>query len=54
MPQLNPGPWLITLIFSWLILTIVLPPKMINHQPINEPTKNHKKTLPCPWPWPWT
>nr|YP_009138359.1 ATP synthase F0 subunit 8 [Leiopelma hochstetteri]AII41073.1 ATP synthase F0 subunit 8 [Leiopelma hochstetteri] len=54
MPQLNPGPWLAVFLLSWLILTLVLPNKIISHQPINEPPKDLKKSPPSHWIWPWT
>nr|UMB51061.1 ATP synthase F0 subunit 8 [Pipa pipa] len=55
MPQLNPGPWFLILIFSWLVLLILIPPKVANHRPFNEPTtQNTEKSKPTPWNWPWT
>nr|YP_010318866.1 ATP synthase F0 subunit 8 [Pipa myersi]UMB51097.1 ATP synthase F0 subunit 8 [Pipa myersi] len=55
MPQLNPGPWFLILIFSWLVLLILIPPKVANHSQLNEPTtQNTEKSKPTPWNWPWT
>nr|YP_009020913.1 ATP synthase F0 subunit 8 [Huso dauricus]YP_009179440.1 ATP synthase F0 subunit 8 [Acipenser medirostris]YP_009298510.1 ATP synthase F0 subunit 8 [Acipenser mikadoi]YP_009370165.1 ATP synthase F0 subunit 8 [Huso dauricus x Acipenser schrenckii]AHM23839.1 ATP synthase F0 subunit 8 [Huso dauricus]AJG02645.1 ATP synthase F0 subunit 8 [Acipenser medirostris]AON77847.1 ATPase subunit 8 [Acipenser mikadoi]ARO35235.1 ATP synthase F0 subunit 8 [Huso dauricus x Acipenser schrenckii]QUG09776.1 ATP len=55
MPQLNPNPWFMILIFSWLIFLIVLPPKVLGHTFTNEPThKNAEKIKPEPWTWPWS
>nr|BBM34996.1 ATPase subunit 8 [Paraliparis dipterus] len=54
MPQLNPTPWFVTLIFSWSIFLIILPPKMIAHTFPNEPTlQSAKNPQMNPWTWPW-
>nr|YP_010948003.1 ATP synthase F0 subunit 8 [Diplospinus multistriatus]WMI34979.1 ATP synthase F0 subunit 8 [Diplospinus multistriatus]BAU45719.1 ATPase subunit 8 [Diplospinus multistriatus] len=54
MPQLNPSPWLAILLFSWLILLVVIPPKVMAHTFPNEPAaKNLQKTKGGPWNWPW-
>nr|WNH20390.1 ATP synthase F0 subunit 8 [Bathypterois grallator] len=54
MPQLNPAPWLLTLLFSWLVFLIVIPPKVVNHIFPYEPTPlNVKKAKSDPWNWPW-
>nr|ACS37057.1 ATP synthase F0 subunit 8 [Rhinatrema nigrum] len=53
MPQLNPNPWFIIMLFSWLIFLMMIPTKIVKHQPMNattEPTKTHDQT---PWIWPW-
>nr|YP_008757837.1 ATP synthase F0 subunit 8 [Isurus oxyrinchus]AGQ46254.1 ATP synthase F0 subunit 8 [Isurus oxyrinchus]AXJ93369.1 ATP synthase F0 subunit 8 [Isurus oxyrinchus]UEN66650.1 ATP synthase F0 subunit 8 [Isurus oxyrinchus]UEN66663.1 ATP synthase F0 subunit 8 [Isurus oxyrinchus]WNH19427.1 ATP synthase F0 subunit 8 [Isurus oxyrinchus] len=55
MPQLNPHPWLIILLFSWMIFLIVLPKKVMNHLFTNHPTlKSAEKSKPAPWNWPWS
>nr|CBX53548.1 ATPase subunit 8 [Lucifuga subterranea] len=54
MPQLNPSPWLAILVFSWLIFTAVIPPKILAHSSPNEPTsQGMKKPKTEPWNWPW-
>nr|BBF17068.1 ATPase subunit 8 [Ilisha sirishai] len=54
MPQLNPAPWFLILVFSWLIFLTVLPPKVLAHNFNNEPTTtNTEKSKPEPWNWPW-
>nr|BAV71423.1 ATPase subunit 8 [Eirmotus octozona] len=54
MPQLNPGPWFAILMFSWLVFLIILPNKILNHTPPNEPTPiNAKKHKTESWNWPW-
>nr|NP_008436.1 ATP synthase F0 subunit 8 [Pelomedusa subrufa]O79674.1 RecName: Full=ATP synthase protein 8; AltName: Full=A6L; AltName: Full=F-ATPase subunit 8 [Pelomedusa subrufa]AAD05054.1 ATPase subunit 8 [Pelomedusa subrufa] len=55
MPQLNPHPWFSIFITSWLILIIILLPKIKSHIPNNSPTnKKNMLTTPMPWTWPWT
>nr|BAH59017.1 ATPase subunits 8 [Gymnarchus niloticus]BAJ54289.1 ATPase subunits 8 [Gymnarchus niloticus] len=54
MPQLNPSPWLPVLIFSWLTFLIILPPKIMKHNLLSEPTQpTTKEYLTTPWIWPW-
>nr|YP_001994409.1 ATP synthase F0 subunit 8 [Bathyprion danae]BAG49349.1 ATPase subunits 8 [Bathyprion danae] len=54
MPQLNPAPWCIILVFSWMVFLIVIPPKVLSHTYINEPTTlSTKKPKPKSWNWPW-
>nr|YP_004564223.1 ATP synthase F0 subunit 8 [Hymenochirus boettgeri]ADM35674.1 ATP synthase F0 subunit 8 [Hymenochirus boettgeri] len=55
MPQLNPNPWFMILIMSWLILLTIIPQKVISHQTFNEPmSQNTEKPKPKPWNWPWS
>nr|AAD56456.1 ATPase 8 [Chordeiles minor] len=55
MPQLNPNPWFLIMLLSWLTLTLIIQPKLLTFTPINTPHNktphNHKTT---PWTWPWT
>nr|AYN73533.1 ATP synthase F0 subunit 8 [Merops nubicus]QOD97338.1 ATP synthase F0 subunit 8 [Merops nubicus] len=55
MPQLNPNPWFLIMLSSWLIWLLILQPKLLTfttfNPPINKPTTT-LKTL--SWPWPWT
>nr|YP_001054819.1 ATP synthase F0 subunit 8 [Olisthops cyanomelas]BAF46848.1 ATPase subunit 8 [Olisthops cyanomelas] len=54
MPQLNPAPWLIIMVFTWLVFLAILPPKVLAHDFPNEPTtQSTKKSEPSPWSWPW-
>nr|QHI42863.1 ATP synthase F0 subunit 8 [Solea solea] len=54
MPQLNPAPWFLILVFSWLVFLTILPPKILNHTFPNEPTPaSSKKPLTNSWNWPW-
>nr|AGN71132.1 ATP synthase F0 subunit 8 [Cryptobatrachus sp. TNHC-GDC 451] len=53
MPQLNPSPWLLTLLSSWLILLLLMMTKISKYMCLNNPLakffKNNCKT----WTWPW-
>nr|YP_010257617.1 ATP synthase F0 subunit 8 [Jaydia carinatus]QKV48961.1 ATP synthase F0 subunit 8 [Jaydia carinatus]QVY58575.1 ATP synthase F0 subunit 8 [Jaydia carinatus] len=54
MPQLNPAPWLMILVFSWLVFLTVIPPKIIAHSFPNEPTSQAaQKPKTESWNWPW-
>nr|YP_009363992.1 ATP synthase F0 subunit 8 [Hemilepidotus gilberti]APC62403.1 ATP synthase F0 subunit 8 [Hemilepidotus gilberti] len=54
MPQLNPAPWFAILIFSWLVLLVVIPPKVVAHIFQNEPTLQGAETPKTEsWIWPW-
>nr|YP_003734654.1 ATP synthase F0 subunit 8 [Pellona flavipinnis]BAJ09830.1 ATPase subunits 8 [Pellona flavipinnis] len=53
MPQLNPAPWFLILIFSWFVFLTILPPKILAHKFSNEPTTSTEKSKPEPWNWPW-
>nr|WNH37643.1 ATP synthase F0 subunit 8 [Lophotus capellei]BBG74543.1 ATPase subunits 8 [Lophotus capellei] len=55
MPQLNPAPWFLILVFTWIVFLTILPPKIIAHTTPNEPTiKNAEETKTTPWNWPWS
>nr|YP_009232630.1 ATP synthase subunit 8 [Priacanthus tayenus]AMA76479.1 ATP synthase subunit 8 [Priacanthus tayenus]ARJ37011.1 ATP synthase F0 subunit 8 [Priacanthus tayenus] len=54
MPQLNPAPWLAVLIFSWLVLLVVIPPKVLAYTfPNNPEPKATKFSKKLTWAWPW-
>nr|CBZ13362.1 ATPase subunit 8 [Stygnobrotula latebricola] len=54
MPQLNPAPWFAILVFSWLVFTTVIPPKVLAHTFPNEPSpQSTEKSSAEPWNWPW-
>nr|YP_009144182.1 ATP synthase F0 subunit 8 [Gymnomuraena zebra]AKI32568.1 ATP synthase F0 subunit 8 [Gymnomuraena zebra]WNH38137.1 ATP synthase F0 subunit 8 [Gymnomuraena zebra] len=54
MPQLNPSPWFIILVFSWMVFLIVAPTKVMGHKFNNEPTTQATQTTTTnPWNWPW-
>nr|YP_009363463.1 ATPase subunit 8 [Merops viridis]AOS52800.1 ATPase subunit 8 [Merops viridis] len=55
MPQLNPNPWFLIMLTSWLIWLLILQPKLLSftthNPPINKPSTTLKTSS---WPWPWT
>nr|YP_001874818.1 ATP synthase F0 subunit 8 [Mecistops cataphractus]ABP62973.1 ATP synthase F0 subunit 8 [Mecistops cataphractus]QOI74188.1 ATP synthase F0 subunit 8 [Mecistops cataphractus] len=53
MPQLNPEPWLMVLSVTWLVLIIILQPKIASLKFTNNPTNPDQKTTKA-WPWPQT
>nr|AAP75343.1 ATP synthase 8 [Chrysiptera talboti] len=54
MPQLDPAPWLVILVFSWLVFLIIIPPKILAHISPNDPTNQSIQTPKMePWVWPW-
>nr|BAV71410.1 ATPase subunit 8 [Oreichthys cosuatis] len=54
MPQLNPNPWFMILMFSWMVFLIIIPPKILNYTSPNEPTlMTAKKHETESWDWPW-
>nr|ABE96689.1 ATP synthase F0 subunit 8 [Lepidochelys olivacea]CAJ90457.1 ATPase subunit 8 [Lepidochelys olivacea] len=54
MPQLNPNPWLMILLSTWLIYIIILQPKISSYLTTNNPTNKNNKINKNPWTWPWT
>nr|BAW88929.1 ATPase subunit 8 [Danionella dracula] len=54
MPQLNPAPWFMILVFSWFVFLTIIPTKVLGHVQPNEPTlpdvKQHHSSS---WTWPW-
>nr|QUJ18209.1 ATP synthase protein 8 [Ambassis interrupta] len=54
MPQLNPSPWFLIMIFSWLVFLVFIPPKVMSHVTPNQPThQNVQKPQVGPWTWLW-
>nr|YP_009233230.1 ATP synthase F0 subunit 8 [Hemigaleus microstoma]AMB27110.1 ATP synthase F0 subunit 8 [Hemigaleus microstoma] len=54
MPQLNPNPWFLILLFTWIVFLTILPNKILNYSFSNDPAlKNIEKSEPSPWNWPW-
>nr|YP_009175555.1 ATP synthase F0 subunit 8 [Otus scops]YP_009573012.1 ATP synthase F0 subunit 8 [Otus sunia]ATN41084.1 ATP synthase F0 subunit 8 [Glaucidium brodiei]ALH07265.1 ATP synthase F0 subunit 8 [Otus scops]ARV78444.1 ATP synthase F0 subunit 8 [Otus scops]QBF43952.1 ATP synthase F0 subunit 8 [Otus sunia]QLI52317.1 ATP synthase F0 subunit 8 [Otus sunia] len=55
MPQLNPNPWLFTMLIAWLTLSMILQPKLLSFITTNLPThKTQTAIKTTPWTWPWT
>nr|BAV90239.1 ATPase subunit 8 [Bubo blakistoni] len=55
MPQLNPSPWLFTMLTTWLVLSLIIQPKLSAFTSTNSPS--HKPPTPTKttsWTWPWT
>nr|ALF63196.1 ATP synthase F0 subunit 8 [Dicrossus filamentosus] len=54
MPQLDPSPWLPTLVFSWLVFLTIIPQKILTHFFPNEPALQNMEFLKTEsWSWPW-
>nr|ABQ65520.1 ATP synthase F0 subunit 8 [Podargus strigoides] len=55
MPQLNPSPWFLIMLTSWLIFSLFIQPKLLHFTTTNPPSNKTPMTLkPTPWTWPWT
>nr|YP_514753.1 ATP synthase F0 subunit 8 [Phractolaemus ansorgii]BAE79998.1 ATPase subunits 8 [Phractolaemus ansorgii]BAF74013.1 ATPase subunit 8 [Phractolaemus ansorgii] len=55
MPQLNPAPWFLILMFSWLVFVTIIPPKVLKHTFPNDPALMSTETpTPNHWNWPWS
>nr|WNH36939.1 ATP synthase F0 subunit 8 [Coryphaenoides leptolepis] len=54
MPQLNPRPWFMIFVYSWMIFLLVVVPMLLSSTTPNEPAV---QTTPVskadPWAWPW-
>nr|AKE07161.1 ATP synthase subunit 8 [Monopterus albus] len=54
MPQLNPAPWFYILIFSWLVIILIIPHKVVAVTNPNPPTsKTTESAKTESWSWPW-
>nr|YP_010022376.1 ATP synthase F0 subunit 8 [Teratoscincus roborowskii]QOL12732.1 ATP synthase F0 subunit 8 [Teratoscincus roborowskii] len=53
MPQLNPSPWLLTMLATWAILLLIIMPKLLKSVTMNNPTPPHTKPYNMTWSWPW-
>nr|YP_008758032.1 ATP synthase F0 subunit 8 [Odontobutis potamophila]AGW46886.1 ATP synthase F0 subunit 8 [Odontobutis potamophila]QGZ07853.1 ATP synthase F0 subunit 8 [Odontobutis potamophila] len=54
MPQLSPAPWLMILLFTWLVFITVLPTKVLTHITPNKLNQqNTQKPKTEYWNWPW-
>nr|UFQ89303.1 ATP synthase F0 subunit 8 [Eopsetta jordani] len=53
MPQLNPGPWFLIWLSSWLIFMLTIPPLVLMFKPANSPSTNQALSPLNPWNWPW-
>nr|WNH22379.1 ATP synthase F0 subunit 8 [Enchelyopus cimbrius] len=54
MPQLNPAPWFMILMFTWVIFLTIIPSKVMEHTFPNEPSpQSTAAPKTTPWNWPW-
>nr|WNH23783.1 ATP synthase F0 subunit 8 [Callechelys marmorata] len=54
MPQLNPTPWFMILVFSWVVFLTIIPTKIMGHTFNNDPNPQAtKKPQLNSWTWPW-
>nr|WNH21690.1 ATP synthase F0 subunit 8 [Starksia lepicoelia] len=54
MPQLNPAPWFAILVFTWLVFTTIIPPKVLAHTFPHEPTTITAEEIKTEsWNWQW-
>nr|ANH55775.1 ATP synthase F0 subunit 8 [Grandisonia alternans] len=53
MPQLNPNPWFLIMILSWVILMTITLPKTIKHKPTNPISQQTLEKQTMTWNWPW-
>nr|WRM53584.1 ATP synthase F0 subunit 8 [Rubricatochromis lifalili] len=54
MPQLNLSPWFTIMIFSWLLFSAAIPPKLIAHAFPDHPAfQLPGGAEPLHWAWPW-
>nr|YP_009318471.1 ATP synthase F0 subunit 8 [Caloenas maculata]APA17082.1 ATP synthase F0 subunit 8 [Caloenas maculata] len=55
MPQLNPSPWFLTMLLSWLTFSLIIQPKLLSFITTNSPSdKSTTAMKTTPWTWPWT
>nr|YP_009111980.1 ATP synthase F0 subunit 8 [Ixobrychus eurhythmus]AHN95879.1 ATP synthase F0 subunit 8 [Ixobrychus eurhythmus]BCD55600.1 ATP synthase subunit 8 [Ixobrychus eurhythmus] len=55
MPQLNPNPWFLIMLVSWMVFSLIVQPKLLSFTTTNPPsTKLKMTTKTAPWTWPWT
>nr|AIH00405.1 ATP synthase F0 subunit 8 [Bubulcus ibis] len=55
MPQLNPNPWFLILLMSWMTFSLIIQPKLLTFTTTNPPsTKSKTSSKTTPWTWPWT
>nr|YP_009145076.1 ATP synthase F0 subunit 8 [Phaethon lepturus]AKJ85748.1 ATP synthase F0 subunit 8 [Phaethon lepturus]QOD97397.1 ATP synthase F0 subunit 8 [Phaethon lepturus] len=55
MPQLNPNPWFLIMLASWLTFLLMMQPKLLSLTSTNPPsTKTNPTNKTTSWTWPWT
>nr|YP_009254159.1 ATP synthase F0 subunit 8 [Takydromus amurensis]ANC62845.1 ATP synthase F0 subunit 8 [Takydromus amurensis] len=53
MPQLNPAPWFLVFLLTWLSL-FLLSTKILNNKPKLSTSPNFKQLNNTYWTWPWS
>nr|YP_003002168.1 ATP synthase F0 subunit 8 [Hemidactylus frenatus]ACS37287.1 ATP synthase F0 subunit 8 [Hemidactylus frenatus] len=53
MPQLNPAPWFLTLLTTWLIMLLLLKPTLTLMTPMKPPTMLRQSCTTRHWDWTW-
>nr|YP_001650766.1 ATP synthase F0 subunit 8 [Solenostomus cyanopterus]BAF74890.1 ATPase subunit 8 [Solenostomus cyanopterus]BBU25687.1 ATPase subunit 8 [Solenostomus cyanopterus] len=54
MPQLNPAPWMMILVTSWVIFLAFMPLKILSHSFSPQPSTQATQTTENKhWNWPW-
>nr|YP_007374603.1 ATP synthase F0 subunit 8 [Gymnopis multiplicata]ACS37096.1 ATP synthase F0 subunit 8 [Gymnopis multiplicata] len=53
MPQLNPYPWFMIMMTSWIIILITIMKKTTVYQQMNTITQKHPYKQYPTWTWPW-
>nr|QOD97796.1 ATP synthase F0 subunit 8 [Syrrhaptes paradoxus] len=54
MPQLNPNPWFLIMVMSWLTFSLIIQPKLLSCTSTNPPfNKTLTSVKTTPWAWPW-
>nr|AGN71332.1 ATP synthase F0 subunit 8 [Limnodynastes salmini] len=53
MPQLNPSPWFLIFLLTWVIFIMISVTKVSKHYSPNFPTPKPYKNTTLTWTWPW-
>nr|YP_009255537.1 ATP synthase F0 subunit 8 [Cynoglossus joyneri]AND82389.1 ATP synthase subunit 8 [Cynoglossus joyneri]ARK36814.1 ATP synthase subunit 8 [Cynoglossus joyneri] len=53
MPQLNPAPWFLIWVSSWLIFLFTIPAVVMMFKRTNPLIKSQTLNPSDPWHWPW-
>nr|AJD83552.1 ATP synthase subunit 8 [Cynoglossus trigrammus] len=53
MPQLNPDPWFLIWLSTWLIFLLAIPSMVMQFKPYNSITTNMAPKTLNHWSWPW-
>nr|YP_010977665.1 ATP synthase F0 subunit 8 [Goniurosaurus bawanglingensis]WOA02151.1 ATP synthase F0 subunit 8 [Goniurosaurus bawanglingensis] len=53
MPQLNPAPWFMTFLLTWVILLLLMKPKLLQTKYLKTPDTTKANFKNMMWTWPW-